>query len=90
LPESVEHFAGVRLDEGVGVGLVRGDVHVRRVEVVEVDRPDDVFGNAGGQGDGDAVAFPVFGVPGALAAQVMECARSPQGWSRNFSHWPRK
>src|SRR3954463_2002389 len=69
-PQPVEHLAGVRHDEGVGIGLERGDVDGGRVEVVEVDRVYDVLGDPGGEGDGDAVALAVYGVPGALTAQV--------------------
>lgn len=35
--KSVEHLAGVRLHEGVRIGLVHGDVNCGRVEVVEID-----------------------------------------------------
>jgi hypothetical protein len=60
----------VGFDEGVGIRFVCGDIDGGGVHVVEVDRSDDVLGDAGGKGDGDPVAFAVFGVPAALPAQV--------------------
>src|SRR4051794_28783195 len=69
-PEPVEDLAGVRLDEGVRVRLVRGDVNAVGVEVVEVDPTNDVLGDPGGERDGDPVPLAMHGVPRALAAQM--------------------
>ena len=69
-PQAVEVLAGVGHDKRVRVGRPRGRVDLRRVEVVEVDRPGDVLGDAGGQRDGDPVALAVDLVVGARAAQV--------------------
>lgn len=42
--QSVEDFSSVWLDEGVRIGFIRRDVDCGRVEIVEVDRPDDLSG----------------------------------------------
>ena len=73
LSQAVEDLAGVGHDEGVRVGRPRGEVDLRRVEVVQVDRADDVLGDAGGQGDRD---------PAALAVDLRpRCRRRAGGWS---------
>src|SRR6266508_4130029 len=82
--EAVEDFAGVRFDEGVRIGFVRGDVHAGRIEVLQVDRPDDGLGYPRGQGDRHPVAFAMYLVPGALAAQVCGVGEFPPRLAREL------
>ena len=70
VPQPVEDLAGVRFDEGVGIGLVRGDVDLGRIQVAQVDGLDGLPRDAGRQRHRHPVALAVLGVPAALAAQV--------------------
>ena len=57
-------------NEGIRVSLVCSDVDRGRVEIVEVDRPNDLLGDAGCQSDRQPIPLTVLGIPGALPAQV--------------------
>src|SRR5690606_31061125 len=56
-PQAVQHLARVRHDEGAGIFRPRDHVDLGRVEVVEVDRAHDLFGDPGREGDLHAAAF---------------------------------
>jgi hypothetical protein len=60
----------VRFNESVGVCLVCSDVDFGGVKVVEVDRPDDLLGDTGREGDRDTILLALLEIPGALAAEV--------------------
>ena len=57
-------------DEGLRISLVRGNIDRRRIEIVQVDRPYDLLGDACRERDGHPIALTVLGIPGALPAEV--------------------
>ena len=69
-PEPVENLAGVRFNEGLRIGLVRRNINGRRVEIVEIDRPNYILRNTSGQCHRDPVPLAVLSIPGALATQM--------------------
>src|SRR5690606_757789 len=76
-PQAVQHLARVRHDEGAGIFRPRDHVDLGRVEVVEVDRAHDLFGDPGREGDLHAAAFAVGLGVGALTAQVRRVREVP-------------
>jgi hypothetical protein len=60
----------VRFDEGVRISLVRDNVDLCGIEVVQVHRPNDILGYPGGQRDRDPITFTVLGAPRSLTPEV--------------------